>query len=85
MVMLASPLVAQFQRKAEVGEREKAQWEVWLDTAKENFDKKKTWFTDHAQVSTGLGAWADSCAQQVSYSVYEQLLLTPLWGVQCLL
>ena len=49
--MLASPLVAQFQRKAEVGEREKAQWEVWLDTAKEAFDKKKTWFTDHAQVS----------------------------------
>ena len=49
--MLASPLVAQFQRKSEVGERPKAQWEVWLDSAKETFDKKKTGFTDHAQVS----------------------------------
>ena len=49
--MLASPLVMQFQRKAVQESGEKAQWEAALDKAKEVFEEKKTWFTDHAQPS----------------------------------
>ena len=47
--MLASPLVMQFQRKAVQDTGQKARWQALLDRAKEVYEDKKTFVTDHAQ------------------------------------
>lgn len=54
MAMLASPLAMQFQRQAVQEAAAKPEWQATLESWKDKFEERRTWFMDHAQPHMNL-------------------------------